>query len=51
MEQEAKEDFTRRVRELVDEEKGPGLCRVLRVAWGEIVEEEFIVSRPPTYIN
>ncbi len=48
-EQEAKEEFVRQVESLKAEAEGPVLFKVDRVALGEVVEEEFVVLRPPTY--
>jgi hypothetical protein len=48
-EQHAREEFRTTVDSLRDESKGPGLFKVERVEKGSVVDEEWIVRRPPTY--
>jgi hypothetical protein len=48
-EQQAREEFQTTVDSLSDESKGPGLFKVERVEKGSVVDEEWIVRRPPTY--
>jgi hypothetical protein len=47
---EAKEEYARVVSSFGGDEKEPGLLRVQRVERGQIVEEEFLVRRPSTYL-
>ena|SRR5829696_7754343 len=48
--QEAMEEYARIVSRFGGDEKEPGLLRVQRVERGEVVEEEFLISRPSTYL-
>jgi hypothetical protein len=48
-EQQAREEFRATIDSLSDESKGPGLFKVERVEKGSVVDEEWIVRRPPTY--
>jgi hypothetical protein len=48
-EQEALEEFKKKVDSLRDDSKGPGLFKVVRIEQRSVVDEVLIVLRPPTY--